>query len=69
MKGTSVLEVTPENRADYVTSSAVARRDVRTLTRRRWGQYVSNLRDLRKTGRGVEGAKREKQKRQSPTPT
>lgn len=53
MKGTSVLEVTPENRADYVPSSAIARRDVRTLTRKRWEQYVSNLHDLRKTGRGV----------------
>ena len=53
MKGTSVLEVTPENRAAYVTSSVVARRDVRTLTRRRWEQYVTNLHDLRKTGRGV----------------
>jgi hypothetical protein len=34
MKGTSVLEVTPENRAEYVISSAVARRDVGTLAKR-----------------------------------
>ena len=53
MKGRIVLEVTPENSADYVTSSAVARRDVRTITRRRWGQYISNLRGVRKTRRGI----------------